>query len=97
VDRSRPADERTDAELIRLARGEAAAFRALYDRHASTMLLWLYAQAPDRRTACELLAETWAAAWLGIARFRKKDNRAAAAWLYGIARRECDNTGVTSA
>jgi DNA-directed RNA polymerase specialized sigma24 family protein len=88
MDSSRAAHERADAELIRLARRDAAAFRVLYDRHASTMLQWLYAQVPDRMTAFELLAETWAAAWLGAARFREKDNRAAAAWLYGIARRQ---------
>lgn len=87
MDRSRAAYEQTDAELIRLARRDPAAFRALYDRHASTMLRWLYAQVPDLTAAYELLAETWAAAWLRAARFREKDDRAAAVWLYRIARR----------
>jgi len=89
MDRSRAAyDRRTDTELIRLARRDSVAFRTLYERHTSTMEQWIYAQVRDKTTARELLAETWAAAWLSCGRFRGEVERdVGAAWLYGIARK----------
>lgn len=87
MNRSRAAYEsRSDAELIRLARRDSLAFRLLYQRHASTIEQWIYVQTRDRTTARELLAETWAAAWLSAPRFRGEDDRAGAQWLYGIAK-----------
>lgn len=87
MDRSRAAHERqTDAELVRLARRDSAAFRTLYERHAPVMERWLFAQVCDITTTRELLAETWATAWYASVRFRGEDDRAGAAWLYGIAR-----------
>ncbi len=85
MNRSRAAlERRSDAELIRLARRDSVAFRVLYERHASAMEQWIYAQTRDRTTARELLAETWAAVWLGAPRFR---GGAGAQWLYGVARK----------
>lgn len=87
MNRSRAAYERrNDAELIRLAPRDSVAFRTLYDRHATAMQQWIYAQVEDATTARELLAETWAAAWRACSRFRGEDDRAGAAWLYTIAR-----------
>lgn len=80
-------ERRTDTELIRLAQRDAAAFRTLYERHASTMQRWLYAQVEDMATARELLAETWAAAWHGSSRFREEGDQAGTDWLYEIARK----------
>jgi RNA polymerase sigma-70 factor, ECF subfamily len=87
MNRSRAAHEsRSDVELIRLAQRDSVAFRVLYERHASAMEQWIYAQTYDRTTARELLAETWAAIWLNAPRFRDEDNRAGTQWLYGIAK-----------
>jgi RNA polymerase sigma factor (sigma-70 family) len=47
---------------------------------------WLRAQTADAATAHELLAETFAQAWLGARRFRGREDGSGAAWLYGIAR-----------
>lgn len=44
------------------------------------------AQTGDATVAHDLLAETFAQAWLSAARFRGTDERSGAAWLYGIAR-----------
>jgi RNA polymerase sigma-70 factor, ECF subfamily len=86
MDRSRKAHEsRSDAQLIRLAQRDSVAFRALYDRHASAMEQWIYAQTHNRATARELLAETWASIWISAPGFRE-DDQAASHWLYDIAK-----------
>lgn len=79
-------DARSDAELIRAARRDPAAFEALFDRHAMVLRQWLFAQTSDAMVAQDLLAETFAQAWRGASRFRGEDERSGAAWLYGIAR-----------
>jgi RNA polymerase sigma factor (sigma-70 family) len=76
----------SDTELIRAARDDPAAFEALFDRHAMLLRQWLYAQTRDASVAQDLLAETFAQAWLSRSRFRGEDERSGAAWLYGIAR-----------
>src|SRR5690242_14849464 len=74
----------TDEQLLRDARHDAAAFAALYDRHAAVLARWLRRRA-DPDTAMELLAETWAEAWASRARF-DADRGTAQAWLFAIAR-----------
>jgi RNA polymerase sigma factor (sigma-70 family) len=76
----------SDAELIRMARGEPEAFRELFARHAAALQAWLCAETQDRAVSVELLAETFAQAWRSAPRFRGDDERAGTAWLYGIAR-----------
>jgi RNA polymerase sigma-70 factor, ECF subfamily len=76
----------SDAELIRAARRDPAAFEALFVRHAGALRHWLFAQTGDADAAHDLLAETFAQAWRGRGRFRGEDDRAGTAWLYGIAR-----------
>lgn len=84
MDRSRATYEsRSDEELIRLVRRDAAALRVLYDRHAAAMQQWIYVQIQDRPAARELLAETWATVWVRAASFPGK---AGAKWLYGLAK-----------
>jgi RNA polymerase sigma-70 factor (ECF subfamily) len=56
------------------------------ERHAMTLDRWLLAKTGDEQTAHELMAETFAQAWLSARRFRGEDDNAGAAWLYGIAR-----------
>lgn len=86
---SRASDQRgapSDAELIRAARRDPAAFETLFDRHAMVLRRWLFAQTSDAMAAQDLLAETFAQAWRGAPRFRGEDQRSGAAWLYAIAR-----------
>ena len=76
--------ERTDAELIRAAESDAAAFAELYRRHASTVHGWF-----RRRlewAASDLTAESFAQAWLSRGSFRDEADGSALPWLLGIAR-----------
>lgn len=75
-----------ERELLRGSVRDPAAFEELFARHAVAMQRWLAAHVSDVSTANDLLAETFAAAWLGRRRFRGEDDAAALAWLYGIAR-----------
>ena len=74
----------SDAELIRAAGADAAAFGILYERHALRVYTW------SRRrldwAASDLTAETFAQAWLGRHRFRDEHGGSALPWLLGIAR-----------
>ena len=76
--------ERTDAELMRAAESDAAAFAELYRRHASTVHGWF-----RRRlewAASDLTAESFAQAWLSRRSFRDEAGGSALPWLLGIAR-----------
>jgi RNA polymerase sigma factor (sigma-70 family) len=75
--------ERTDAELIRAARSDAAAFGELYQRHVAAVFRWLERRAPHM--AADLTAETFAQAWLSRRRFRDDREGSAFPWLLGIA------------
>jgi RNA polymerase sigma-70 factor (ECF subfamily) len=77
---------RTDAELIRAARTDAAAFRELYDRYAEQMHGYHLRRTRDHHAAHDLTAETFAQAWLARRRFRDRAGGSAGPWLYGIAR-----------
>jgi RNA polymerase sigma factor (sigma-70 family) len=60
----------------------------MYDRHAEAMLAFLVRRtyAPD--VAVDLLAETFAVAFEDRRQFRGRDDRAARAWLFAIARHQ---------
>jgi RNA polymerase sigma factor (sigma-70 family) len=79
-------DSAGEYELLRASVNEPAAYEELYRRHAAGMRRWLAGQLGEVSTANELLAETFAAGWLGRRRFSGGDDRAALGWLYGIAR-----------
>ena len=83
---TKPFVEQSDVQLIRAARREPAAFEALFERHATALRQWLFAQTGDASVSHDLLAETFAQAWRGRRRFRGEDERSGVAWLYGIAR-----------
>jgi len=76
----------TDADLIRAARADPAAFEALFERHAVALRRWVFAQTLDAELAGDLTAETFAQAWCSRRRFRGQGESAGAAWLYAIAR-----------
>lgn len=74
----------TDAQLIDAASTDAAAFGALYQRHAASVHAWFARRA--RWAASDLTAETFAQAWLSRRRFRDRRDGSALPWLLGIAR-----------
>jgi RNA polymerase sigma factor (sigma-70 family) len=74
-----------DAELLRLAARDQAAFEAVYRRHAPRIFRWL-ARETSREEALDLVAETFARMLISVERFRGEDDDAARAWLNGIAR-----------
>jgi RNA polymerase sigma-70 factor, ECF subfamily len=77
---------RSDAELIRTAATDPAAFRELYDRHAAGVHGFHLRRTRDAHAAHDLTAETFAQAWLHRKRFRDRAGGSAGPWLYGIAR-----------
>lgn len=76
----------TDAELLRAARADAGAFRALYDRYAVRVLAYHRRRCGDDDAAHDLTAETFARAWLARTRFRDEAGGSAGPWLFAIAR-----------
>jgi RNA polymerase sigma-70 factor (ECF subfamily) len=74
----------SDAELIRAAGSDAAAFGALYERHAFRVHAWCHRRL--EWAAADLTAETFAQAWLSRGRFRDEHGGSALPWLLGIAR-----------
>jgi RNA polymerase sigma-70 factor (ECF subfamily) len=63
---------KTDAELIRETRTDAAAFRELYDRYARQVHGYHLRRTRDPHAAHDLTAETFAQAWLARRRFRDR-------------------------
>ena len=77
--------EPTDDELLVAARGDAAAFEAFYRRHVDAVTGYFMRRTRDPEVAADLMAETFAAALLGVRRYRP-GGEPASAWLFGIAR-----------
>jgi RNA polymerase sigma factor (sigma-70 family) len=78
-------DAMTDADLLRRARRDPAAFRVVYDRHVVRVHGFLLRRTGDSTAAFELTAETFSRAWLARDRFTDQ-GAGAAPWLFGIAR-----------
>jgi RNA polymerase sigma-70 factor (ECF subfamily) len=77
---------RSDAELMRAARRDPAAFREVYDRYADRINAFALRRTGDPDAAHDLTAETFAQAWLSRRRFRDRAGGLAGPWLFGIAR-----------
>lgn len=58
----------------------------LYERHADELLGFFARRTLDPQVALDLTGETFAVAWSSRRRFRGRDEEAARAWLFGIAR-----------
>lgn len=84
-DTRRARDRRSDAELLREADADAAAFSELYTRHVETIYRWFRWRI--EWAASDLTAETFARAWLIRRRFRDERGGSALPWLHGIAAR----------
>src|SRR3954453_4095304 len=80
-------DARSDDELLAATRAEPEAFAVFYRRHVDPPLTYFARRTRDAELAADLTAETFAAALSGAHRHRP-DKGPAAAWLYGIARRQ---------
>jgi RNA polymerase sigma factor (sigma-70 family) len=75
-----------EAELVvRIARGDRAAFAEIYDRYLPLVLRWSLRETGNREIAADLAAETFAAALIASPRYRASKG-AVGTWLLGIAR-----------
>jgi RNA polymerase sigma factor (sigma-70 family) len=61
---------------------------ALYARHHDELLLYLVRRTADAEIALDLWSETFAQVVAGRGKYRGKTDVEAAAWLYGIAKRQ---------
>jgi RNA polymerase sigma factor (sigma-70 family) len=77
---------KSDARLLRDARGHPAAFRELYERYADGVHGFHLRRTRDADAAHDLTAETFAQAWLSRTRFRDEAGGSAGPWLFAIAR-----------
>ena len=74
----------TDDELLAAAvAGDGDAFAAFYRRHSALVIGYLRRRVPEPELALDLAAETFAAALLGVRRYRP--GGLAVAWLLAIA------------
>lgn len=78
---------RSDDQLLAAGREEPEAFSAFYRGHVAPLTAYFLRRTGDPGVAADLTAETFAAALDGCHRFDPAKGTAAA-WLYGIARRQ---------
>ena len=90
-------DDATDAELLALASKDPEAFGRLYDRPAERLFGRIRREGVPAGDARDLLAETFAQAWLHRRRFRDQSDGSAYPWLAGIARNLTRNYFRTAA
>ena len=77
----------SDAELLIASREDLAAFAEMYERSSESILGYFYRRTWDPHTSADLVAETFAAAWLQCGTYKERKG-SANAWLFGIAKRE---------
>ncbi|QDY78990.1 RNA polymerase sigma factor [Streptomyces qinzhouensis] len=83
--------EPDDAALLRaVARGDADALAALYDRHAGWLHARLTRRCPDPETVREVLQDTFVTVWRSAASHRGGE---AGGWLWVIAARRLVDAG----
>lgn len=75
---------RTDAELLKVARSDPAAFAVLYDRYEAAIVAYFARRVRDPELVADLAAEVFAAALIAASRYRPVEP-SAAAWLFTIA------------
>ena len=77
----------SDEDLLVSASRDVDAFGLLYTRYVKEMLGFLVRRTADSQAAADLVAETFAAAFVARRKFHPQGPGSARAWLYGIARR----------
>jgi RNA polymerase sigma-70 factor (ECF subfamily) len=90
-------DDATDAELLARAAKDPEAFGRLYDRHAESLFGRIRREGVSAGDARDVLAETFAQAWIHRRRFRDPGTGSAYPWLAGIARNLTRNYFRTAA
>lgn len=76
----------SDAALLASGGHDGDAFRQFYDRHVAAIARFASRRVgSDDHAALEVVAETFARAWLGRLRFVEQHHLTALPWLYGIA------------
>lgn len=90
-------DDATDAELLARASKDPEAFGLLFDRYAESVFGRIRREGVPAGDARDLLAETFAQAWLHRRRFRDPGDGSAHPWLAGIARNLARNYFRTAA
>ena len=74
----------TDADLLQqVARGDDAALRELFDRHAAWLQLRLQRRSSDSDLVADALQDTFVAVWRSAGTFRGDGD--VGAWIWGIA------------
>lgn len=79
--------ERSAGELSLTSGDDLAAFADMYERSSATILAYFYRRTWDPHVSADLVAETFAAAWLRRHTYRAGEG-APMPWLFGIAKRE---------
>lgn len=75
-----------DADLVMRSAHDADAFGTLYDRHARDLLRSIARGGVAPSDCADLLAETFACAWIARSRYRDPGDGNARGWLFGIAK-----------
>jgi RNA polymerase sigma-70 factor (ECF subfamily) len=77
-------DDRSDADLLRSARSDAAAFELFYDRYEAAVVGYFARRVGDPEVAADLTAEVFAAMLAAASRYRPVEP-SAAGWVFTIA------------
>jgi RNA polymerase sigma-70 factor (ECF subfamily) len=80
----KPLEGRTDAELLAAAARDNEAFAVFYRRHVERILRFFVARTTEPEHAADLMAETFAAAFISAGRYRAGPEPPIA-WLFTIA------------
>ena len=78
-----------ESALAAVARGDQAALRLLYERHATAMLRLVRRLTSSSGVAEEIVQEAWIAVWQSAGSYR--GDASVRAWLLGVARRQAHN------
>ena len=88
-----PVLETTDGELLqRVGAGDRAAFEALYQRYARSVLGLALRRLGDRGTAEDAVQETFTSVWRSAGSYRP-ERGPGAPWLYAVARNAIADRG----
>ena len=79
-----------EAEIIKEAKQDAAAFRPLYEKYFKRIFLFIYHRVEDRNTSADLCAQVFLKALLKINQFNER-GLPFSSWLYRIAINECND------
>ena len=79
-----------DEQLLKLARRDVSAFGVLYRRHVAWVLRVCVRRTRDPEVAADLTAEVFAAALMGVRRYRP-ERGSAKNWLLGITLHKLSN------